>query len=323
MRYPVKHLRALIEEVKRLRANVALLRPALAQLEEAFEEESDAHDALKAEVARLRARPAPAWDEEAVAEAFARALWAHGAGEAAYLVADLAQMWDEGTLPQDPETQRSVRVIRAQTAAALAVIRDHLPVKPDREAVARALDPGAWSDPITGKSVWGATPEAVRQTRRHSALVQADAVLDLWPGCSEAEVRADARTAAYREWFVKHAEVSSGYYLIPCVDCAGTGVFPVPAGYEGDSSCVRCKATGAVPLSAVDPKIDDTWAEIKTRWQAEALREWVEDVTGDLAATEAEGIGLGSDYLHGMRSALMQATERADRLAAEGGADRG
>ena len=49
------------------RADVALLRPALAQLEEAFEEESDAHDALKAEVARLTARPAPAWDEEAAA----------------------------------------------------------------------------------------------------------------------------------------------------------------------------------------------------------------------------------------------------------------
>lgn len=58
-------------------------------------------------------------------------------------------------------------------------------------------------------------------------------------------------------------------------------------------------------------------AEVK----GEALREWVEDVTGDLAATKAAGIDLGRDYLHGMRSALMQATERADRI--EAGADRG
>jgi len=55
--------------------------------------------------------------------------------------------------------------------------------------------------------------------------------------------------------------------------------------------------------------------------KAEALREWVEEVTDDLAWTKAAGIGLGSDYLHGMRSALMQATERADRI--EGGAGRG
>lgn len=117
--------------------------------------------------------------------------------------------------------------------AIVAVVREHLPVKPDREAVIDAL--------------WGTSKNLPipHIDREEVVTAQADAVLDLWPGRSEAEVK------------------------------------------------------------------------------AEALREWVEDMTGDLAATKAEGIDLGRDYLRGMRSALMQATERADRLAAEGGGDRG
>ena len=183
-------------------------------------------------------------------------------------------------------------------------------VKPHREDMVEAM---LGSDIITDDL--RAEASAQGSTQREPFLCFADAILDLWPGRSEAEVRADARTAAYREWFVKHAEVSSGYYLIPCVDCAGTGVFPVPAGYEGDSSCVRCKATGAVPLSAVDPKIDDTWAEIKARWQAEALREARDAVRA--SSFWADGSDNYADRVRGYLSA------RADRLSAEGGADRG
>lgn len=115
---------------------------------------------------------------------------------------------------------------------------DSLRVKPDRETLSAALHG------LT-REVWDACGDAlIRSALRDQVSAQVDAVLALWPGRSEAEVK------------------------------------------------------------------------------AEALREWVEDVTGDLAATKAEGIDLGRDYLHGMRSALMQATERADRLAAEGGDDR-
>ena len=174
---------ALLAEVERLRADVALLRPALAQMEEAFEEESDAHDALKAEVA-MTARPAPAWDE-------------------------------------DPEV--------------------------DREALRRFVD--SFCDDEAGE--------------------------------------------------VEHV-----------VSADGTSGFALTGG--NDAHAVLRKAA-----SALWPGRSE--AEVK----AEALWEWVEDMTGDLAATKAEGIDLGRDYLHGMRSALMQANERADRLAAEGGADRG
>ena len=86
---------ALIAEVERLRAEVA-------QWEEGFEEESDAHDALKAEAARLTARPAPAWDEEATAEAVRKDL------EAAGIL---------------PWTNGGARIVRT----ALAVVREHLP----------------------------------------------------------------------------------------------------------------------------------------------------------------------------------------------------
>ena len=160
--------------------------------------------ALVEEVKRLRAevaRPAPAWDEEAVVEAVATAL--HGDG-----------------CPEDPDEGESCACsdYLREARIALAVVRDHLPVKPSREDVYRAWH--GTEDP------WGGCADSASIER----------VLDLLPGRSEVEVK------------------------------------------------------------------------------AEALREWVDDMTGDLAATKAEGIDLGRDYLHGMRSALMQATERADRL---------
>ena len=151
-----EHAPALVEEVKRLRADVALLRPALAQLEEAFEEESDAHDALKAEVARLTARPAPAWDEEVVVEAVATAL--HGDG-----------------CPEDPDEGES------------CTCSDHLPVKPDRETVIAALAG------LT-REQWDRDPGAdlMREELRSRFGAQADAVLALLSGRSEAEVKEEA-----------------------------------------------------------------------------------------------------------------------------------
>ena len=72
---------------------------------------------LRAEVARLTTRPAPAWDEEAVYD------------EAQTAAARVVAPYTSG--PMDP---LDVQV----TDAILAVVRDHLPVKPSREDVYRA-----------------------------------------------------------------------------------------------------------------------------------------------------------------------------------------
>ena len=79
---------------------------------------ADAISTLREEVTRLStavsAHPAPAWDEEAVAEAVRKDLEA------------------VGILPWTNGGARIVRTV-------LAVVREHLPVKPSREEVARAL----------------------------------------------------------------------------------------------------------------------------------------------------------------------------------------
>lgn len=116
-----EHAPALVEEVKRLRAEVA-----------------------------VTARPAPAWDEDAVAEAVRRDL------EAAGIL---------------PWTSGGARIVRT----ALAVVRDHQPVKPDRETVAWAV-----LDALDGCIDY------------ETQYLLADAILDLLPGRSEAEVKAEA-----------------------------------------------------------------------------------------------------------------------------------
>ena len=79
----------------------------------------DALDTAEAEVERLTARPAPAWDEEAAA----RAVDALAHSKNVRVYGDYGAGWRDG--------------VRA--GAALAVVREHLPVKPHREAVALAL----------------------------------------------------------------------------------------------------------------------------------------------------------------------------------------
>ena len=90
----------LIHEVKRLRLDLEVAR-------------ADRDNAVRDRRA-LAARPDPAWDEEAVAEAVRKDLEA------------------VGILPWTNGGARIVRTV-------LAVVREHLPVKPSREEVARAL----------------------------------------------------------------------------------------------------------------------------------------------------------------------------------------
>ena len=129
---------------------------------------------LRAEVARLTARPAPAWDEEAAAEAVRKDL------EAAGIL---------------PWTNGGARIVRT----ALAVVRDHLPVKPGREEVARAISPDFWLDvdygPApsgTGEREWDLIKARATGSARDASLAAASRALDLLPGRSEAEVKAEA-----------------------------------------------------------------------------------------------------------------------------------
>jgi hypothetical protein len=83
---------------------------------------------------------------------------------------------------------------RGQARAVLAVVRDHQPVKPDREAIVEAM---LGSDIITDDL--RAEASAQGSTQREPFLCFADAVLDLWPGRSEATVKAEALRAAAEE----------------------------------------------------------------------------------------------------------------------------
>ena len=72
-------------------------------------------------------------------------------------------------------------------------------VKPGREAVIEAM---LGSDIITDDL--RAEASAQGSTQREPLLCFADAVLDLWPGRSEAEVKAEALWDAADEWHAEH-----------------------------------------------------------------------------------------------------------------------
>lgn len=196
-------LRARERQVRRLRAEVTRLH---------------------ALVADLRATASPAWDECAAVEGMVRAVYP------SLLADDRQPLRVFGEAHSDAELREGERdVARERMRQALAVVRDHLPVKPSRETIARAI--------LNRYSSFDLL----------SAYGIADAALDLWPGRSEAGVKAEA--------------------------------------LRGFAARVR-------------DEMDASDKVLGTEWETD-------------------------EYRHGMRSALMQVDEEADRLAAEGGADRG
>ena len=157
---------------------------------------ADAISTLREEVTRLStavsAHPAPAWDEEAVLVALVDA---H--------LASVRQVMEDGY------PSIFVRSNEDAADAALAVVRDHLPAKPSREEVARALAlVGDYDGCFERLDAWAAASSEAREcgdveepmsTDGEDAewwLKRADAILDLLPGRSEAEVKAEALNEA-------------------------------------------------------------------------------------------------------------------------------
>ena len=128
-------------------------------------------DEARAEVARLTARHDPTWDEEAVLVALVDA---H--------LASVRQVMEDGY------PSIFVRSNEDVADAALAVVRDHLPVKPHRDALAAAIR-------LRHREM-GSGVETVTVDDYESA----DAALSLLPGRSEAKVKAEALREWIAEW---------------------------------------------------------------------------------------------------------------------------
>ena len=74
-----------------------------------------------------------------------------------------------------------------------AAVREHLPVKPDREAVARAIFEAGAAGAAVEFGLDGPVPwSSLDADDVERMCAQADAVLDLLPGRSEVEVKAEA-----------------------------------------------------------------------------------------------------------------------------------
>ncbi|WP_102508126.1 hypothetical protein [Sanguibacter massiliensis] len=178
-----ERLRAREEQVRRLRAEVTRLhtlvateraaRPApvaddsdaLALLDEMnregrieYSDYSALHDAVST------ATVSPAWDEDTVTEDVARLLYADACSEYDYA-------WEP-----------NAGTFRDQARELLAVVRRHLPTRPDRETIARALYEA------DGLDRW----DDATDKERKDWLSLADAVLAEWPGESRAQVQDEA-----------------------------------------------------------------------------------------------------------------------------------
>lgn len=158
-------------------------------------------DEYRNEAVDLRATVSPAWDEDAVLEA---------------IVAKVPSPRVDPNVPSWPEDERdyfrnggwgdfaerfeTLDLVRRQKVAraVLAVVRDHQPVKSSRDEVARTLVPtldewwcGDHVDYHATDDEGGALPCCVVE-RQRQAQRQADAILTLLPGRTEAEVKAEA-----------------------------------------------------------------------------------------------------------------------------------
>lgn len=130
------------------------------------------------------ARPAPVWDEAGVTEAVAAALADHAPDldETAVFLGTCDCGWRVTVpAPFPSEEEHTAHV----ATAVLAVVRERLPVKPGRETVLLTLARADGQD-------WESIADASLHTAEIMYGAQATAVLDLWPGRSEAVVKREA-----------------------------------------------------------------------------------------------------------------------------------
>ena len=156
---------------------------------------------LRAEVARL----APAWDEEAVVEGMARAVYP-------FLFTDGRQpLRVFGEARSDAELREGERdVARERMRQALAVVRDHQPVKPDRETIERALRDAGLVEVVAVHERHGAEEVVYAHLRP-----VVDAVLAEWPGESRAQVGATALRDAVEKYAITIPDALG--YKVPAV----------------------------------------------------------------------------------------------------------
>lgn len=201
------HARRLLDDLDAAEAEVARLTPPCdggCSYNDGPAEECSAHGrpvaevwGIVTEVQRQRdearaevARPAPVWDEDTVTEAVARAMFPH------FFTDDRQPLRVFTETRSDAELREAEREsARRKARQALAVVREHLPVRPDREAAGRAAFEAAqrWYRDTYGRdSTSPAWDKIEDETDREMFRAQADGVLALWPGESRATVQAEA-----------------------------------------------------------------------------------------------------------------------------------
>ena len=318
-RLALEHAPALVEEVKRLRAALAEVERLTAEVQERDEwlhetaallPEGFDGDEWEGEVIarfiRQAARPAPAWDEEAVqAEVLGIDARHHFHGTACLCGFD--------------SHGRARSATEHITSAVLAVVRDNQPVKPRRETV---------RDEIAGHPIgsgYYATTVGVDE-----AAEIADAVLSLLPGRSEAEVKAESKAEAWDEgaiFGIRNQHGTVDVYIRDAIERHNPyrlAAREVPTVGDVDRTLAVKPDRGDVYRAWHGT--DDPWAGCADSASIERVLDlWPGRTESEV---KAEALRDAADEWHaehyGTRPAAYKFLwDRADRLAAEGGADRG
>lgn len=156
---------------------------------------------------------APVWDEDTVAvlvQAIERVIgeWER---ESPQIWAEVHTRVDEAIGAAKFAILRDLRDLR-DLRPILAVVREHGPVKPDREIVARAMHREDYEH-VDGELYHGTPEDADAEVEPYRRY--ADAALALWPGQSRAEVEAEALRKAAEEIEAARVAVARGTRAFP------------------------------------------------------------------------------------------------------------
>lgn len=188
----IEYVPRLLDALDTAEAEVGLQRERLRSRERAAGRLRAEVTRLHAEVARLRAETlrataSPAWDEDTVTEAVARAMFPH------FFTDDRQPLRVFGETRSDAELWEAEREsARRKARQALAVVREHAPVRPDRETILGTIKHHV-SPPVGRNRLREAEGKPFDADDLARGFERAtDAVLALWPGESRATVQAEA-----------------------------------------------------------------------------------------------------------------------------------